>query len=74
MIFPVCSTKFRLTSEVNTRCVSNILFFKGMLLNERRGRVKQFHSFSTKYHLLRLLSQIRIGNHFPLKTPIAYYR
>ena len=31
------STKFRLTSNVNPRCFWDILFFKGMSLNERQG-------------------------------------
>ena len=35
--------------------------------------MKQFLSFSKEYHFLHLLSQVRIKNHFPLKSPITYY-
>ena len=35
--FFMCSTKFSLTSNVNPRCFWDILFFKGMSLNERQG-------------------------------------
>ena len=38
---------------------------------KQKTRVNQFLSFSTEYHLLRLLSQIRIKNHFPLKNSIT---
>ena len=37
VIFFMCSTKFSLTSNVNPRCFWDILFFKGMSLNERQG-------------------------------------
>ena len=71
VIFFMCSTKFSFASKVNPRCFWNILFFKGMLL---MTRVKLFLSFSAEYHVLRLFSQSRIKNHFPLKSSIAYYR
>ena len=37
-------------------------------------RVKLFLSFSAEYYVLRLFSQSRNKNHFPLKSSIAYYR
>ena len=37
VIFFMCSTKFSLMSNVNLRCLGDILFFKGMSLIERQG-------------------------------------
>ena len=37
MVFFLCSTKVSWTSNVNPRCFWDILFFKGMSLNERQG-------------------------------------
>ena len=37
VILFMCSTRFSLTSNVNPRCFWDILFFKGMLSNERQG-------------------------------------
>ena len=36
VMFFMCSPKFSLTSNVNPRCAWDILFFKGMSLNERK--------------------------------------
>ena len=37
---------------------------------ERKTKVKQFHSFSTEYYLLRLLSQVRLKIIFHWKAQL----